>query len=146
MGSDSVQPFLEYEGKWVIILGLTSNKGSEDFQLLPLQGSDQELFERVIERCSKYGSTDQIMFVVGATQTEYIKRIRRIVPDHFFLVPGVGAQGGSLEEVCEYGLNDKVGLLVNSSRAIIYADDSIHFAEHARTAALSLQEKMSKYI
>lgn len=146
MGSDSVQPFLEYKNKWVIILGLTSNKGSQDFQHLTLKDSDAELFEAVIKRCSEYGTTDQIMFVIGATQTEYLQRIREIAPDHFFLVPGIGAQGGSLEDVCRYGMNDKVGLIVNSSRGIIYADNSPAFADHARKAAQSLQQEMEHYL
>jgi orotidine-5'-phosphate decarboxylase len=141
MGSDSVKPFLEYDNKWVIILGLTSNQGSQDFQHLVV-GENETLHERVLKTCATYGTTDQIMFVIGATQSDYIKKIRSIVPDHFFLVPGVGAQGGSLEDVCETGLNDKVGLLVNSSRGIIFASDKEDFASAARTKASELQSKM----
>ena len=145
MGSDSVQPFLEYEGKWVIILGLTSNKGSEDFQHLKVD-NERPLYESVIKTCQTYGSADQIMFVIGATQTDYIKHIRSIAPDHFFLVPGVGAQGGSLEGVCENGMNDKVGLLINSSRGIIYKSNGIDFAEAARASAQALQQKMAAFL
>ena len=141
MGSDSVKPFLEYDDKWVIILGLTSNKGSEDFQHLNVSDTEK-LHHRVLKTTADYGTTDQIMYVIGATQAEYIKEIRDIVPDHFFLVPGVGAQGGSLEEVCKNGLNDKVGLLINSSRGIIFASDGEDFAEAARDKAKALQQKM----
>jgi len=145
MGSDSVKPFLEYENKWVIILGLTSNKGSSDFQHLTV-GENETLHERVLKTCTTYGTTDQIMFVIGATQADYIKKIRSIVPDHFFLVPGVGAQGGSLEEVCKNGLNEKVGLLVNSSRGIIFASDQENFASAAREKAIALQSKMEQIL
>jgi len=145
MGSDSVKPFLEYDNKWIIILGLTSNHGSSDFQHLNV-GNDETLHERVLKTCSTYGSKDQIMFVIGATQTDYIKKIRSIVPDHFFLVPGIGAQGGSLDDVCRTGLNTKVGLLVNSSRGIIFASESDDFAQAARTKAKEIQSKMESIL
>ncbi|NNL90858.1 MAG: orotidine-5'-phosphate decarboxylase, partial [Saprospiraceae bacterium] len=142
MGSDSVKPFLEYDNKWVVILGLTSNKGSHDFQHLPV-GDSKSLHHKVIETCASYGSSDQVMFVIGATQPEHFKTIRAIVPEHFFLVPGVGAQGGSLKAVCEHGLNDQVGLLVNSSRGIIFASEGEDFANAARDSAQKLQSQMS---
>lgn len=145
MGSDSVQPFLEYEGKWVIILGLTSNKGSADFQHLKLEDG-QDLYEQVLKTCSSYGNEDQIIFVVGATQASYFSKIREIIPDHFLLVPGVGAQGGSLEDVCKYGMNDQVGLLINSSRGIIYAGSDQNFGDAAREAAIEIQEVMAKFL
>lgn len=145
MGSDSVGPFLEYDGKWVIILGLTSNKGSADFQHLELTNG-QSLFESVIQKCQEYGSPDQIMFVVGATQTDYIRQIRSLAPEHFFLVPGVGAQGGDLASVYNYGANEKVGLIVNSSRGIIYSSDGEDFADAARESALKLQNQMAQLL
>ncbi|NNF21372.1 MAG: orotidine-5'-phosphate decarboxylase [Saprospiraceae bacterium] len=145
MGSDSVQPFLAYEGKWVIILGLTSNKGSQDFQHLKLENG-KDLYEQILKTCSAYGTEDQIMFVVGATQASYFSDIRKIIPDHFLLVPGVGAQGGSLEDVCKYGMNAKVGLLVNSSRGIIYAGNGKGFGEDARQAALGIQQVMQTFL
>jgi len=141
MGHDSVKPFLDFENKWVIILGLTSNSGSADFQHLTLTDGGT-LHETVLSKCASYGSTDNIMFVIGATQSEYIARIREIVPDHFFLVPGVGAQGGNLELVAKYGLNEKVGLIVNSSRGIIYASTETDFAEKAREKASGIQSQM----
>ncbi len=145
MGADSVQPFLAYPDKWVIILGLTSNSGSHDFQHLKLK-NEKELFEQVLETAKDYGSTDQIMFVIGATQAEYLSSIRKIVPDHFFLVPGVGAQGGSLDEVYRHGANDKVGLIVNSSRGIIFAGSDHDYSDAAREAAKSLQEQMAELL
>lgn len=144
MGSDSVMPFLEYEDKWIIILGLTSNKGAEDFQHIIANG--QSLHETVIKRCAEYGTLDNTMFVIGATQTKYIENIRQIAPDHFFLVPGVGAQGGSLIEVAKTGLNDHVGLIVNSSRGIIYADNTESFADAARNKAKDLQLQMAEIL
>ncbi len=144
MGSDSVLPFLEYENKWVVLLGLTSNKGSQDFQSQLLEGG-QPLFEKVLETAKEWGSPDQLMFVIGATHPESFARIREIVPDHFFLVPGVGAQGGSLQAVCEYGMNEKCGLLINSSRGILYASNGEDFADAARAAAKELQEQMCRY-
>ena len=119
MGEDSVSPFLAYPGKWVILLALTSNKGSHDFQLTA-DAEGERLFEKVLRKSQQWGSNEQMMYVVGATQGRAFEDIRRIVPDHFLLVPGVGAQGGSLEEVCKYGMNSQCGLIVNSSRGIIY--------------------------
>jgi orotidine-5'-phosphate decarboxylase len=142
MGSDSVLPFLEYKDKWVIILGLTSNDGSLDFQHQQLVNGEK-LFSKVIATCATYGTKDQIMFVIGATQADQIKQIRTLVPDHFFLVPGVGAQGGNLQDVCTNGLNSEVGLIVNASRSIIYANSGLNFAESARSKALELQKEMA---
>ena len=153
MGEDSVTPFLEYEGKWVILLALTSNKGSEDFQLTPLHtplvgrwgpGSfkGERLFEKVLKTSQQWGTEENMMFVVGATQGKLFEAVRDIVPHHFLLVPGVGAQGGSLEEVCKYGMTDDCGLLVNSSRAIIFASQDDHFAEIAGNKARELQQQM----
>jgi len=148
MGEDSVMPFLEYEGKWVILLALTSNKGSHDFQTLPTDGKPEDetserLFERVIKTSQQWGTTENMMYVVGATQGEMFKDIRRLAPDHFLLVPGVGAQGGSLQEVCRYGMTKDCGLLVNSSRAIIYADNTELFAEVAGNKAREMQQEMA---
>jgi len=141
MGEDSVTPFLEFPNKWVILLALTSNKGADDFQFF----SDGEipLFEKVLKQSKKWGDDKNLMYVVGATRPEMFKEIRKVVPDNFLLVPGVGAQGGSLEEVCKYGMNKDIGLLVNSSRGIIYADNDENFAEKARAAALKIQEQMT---
>ena len=143
MGEDSVTPFLEgYEGKWVILLALTSNKGSFDFQLT----EDKEggrLFEKVIRKSQEWGNDENMMYVVGATRGEMFKDIRKVAPNAFLLVPGVGAQGGSLEEVCKYGMTADCGLLVNSSRAIIYADQTEHFAEVAAQKAKEVQEQMA---
>lgn len=144
MGEDSVTPFLSYPGKWAIILALTSNKGAEDFQYYTEKG--QRLFERVLSISQRWGNTDNIMYVVGATRAEMLADIRKIVPDHFLLVPGVGAQGGSLAEVAQYGMNRHCGLLVNSSRAIIYADSSEHFAETAGEKARGMQQEMAIYL
>ena len=145
MGEDSVTPFLSYKGKWVILLALTSNKGSNDFQLTEdLQG--ERLFEKVLHISQSWGSDENMMYVVGATQGQMFEDIRRIVPDHFLLVPGVGAQGGSLEEVCRYGMNDMCGLIVNSSRAIIYADKTVVFTVKAKEAARCVQEEMAVYL
>ena len=141
MGSDSVKPFLEYEGKWIALLGLTSNKGSEDFQHLKV--GEWDLFEKVIETSKEWGSSENMMYVAGATHTEYFDRIRAIVPDHFLLVPGVGAQGGSLEEVAKHGMNRDCGLLVNSSRGIIFAGSDEDYAEKAGEAARELQGQMA---
>lgn len=141
MGEDSVTPFLGYEGKWVILLALTSNKGSHDFQLT----TDHEgmpLYEKVMRKAQQWGTEENLMFVVGATQGKMFEDIRRIAPRHFLLVPGVGAQGGSLEEVCKYGMNDDCGLLVNSSRGIIYASDGEDYAEVAGEKAKELKEQM----
>ena len=163
MGEDSVTPFLGYPGKWVILLALTSNKGSGDFQLAPLSSPEGDttastdscrLFERVITKSQQWvqdasprggleGASDCLMYVVGATQGSAFADIRRLAPDHFLLVPGIGAQGGSLEEVCKYGWNDHCGLIVNSSRAIIYADSTERFAEVAAERAHEVQQQMA---
>lgn len=142
MGEDSVSPFLSYQGKWVILLALTSNKGSRDFQLTAdMRG--ERLFEKVLTTSQLWGDLSQMMYVVGATQGSLFADIRRLAPRHFLLVPGVGAQGGSLEEVCKYGMTADCGLLVNSSRGIIYADHSEHYAEVAGEKARELQQQMS---
>ncbi len=141
MGRDSVEPFLGYENKWVVLLALTSNKGSSDFQL-NTDENGTKLYEHVLSTSQEWVDEKQMMYVVGATQGERFADVRRIVPNHFLLVPGVGAQGGSLQEVCRYGMNDACGLLVNSSRGIIYADSTERFAEAAAEAAKSLQEQM----
>lgn len=143
MGEDSVTPFLDFEGKWVILLALTSNKGSADFQTLPCNNESEQLFEHVIETAQEWASPEQLMFVVGATQAHKIQMIREMAPDNFFLVPGVGAQGGDLSAVCKGGFNKDVGLLVNSSRGIIYADEGVGFAEAARGKAQEIQREMS---
>ena len=141
MGEDSVTPFLGYEGKWVILLALTSNKGSHDFQLTT-DPEGMPLYEKVMRKAQQWGTEENLMFVVGATQGKMVEDIRRIAPRHFLLVPGVGAQGGSLEEVCKYGMNDDCGLLVNSSRGIIYASDGEDYAEVAGEKAKELKEQM----
>lgn len=141
MGEDSVKPFLGYDGKWVVLLALTSNKGSLDFQLTE-DKEGQRLFEKVLRTSLQWGNDENMMYVVGATRGSLFEDVRAIVPDHFLLVPGVGAQGGSLEEVCRYGMNSQCGLLVNSSRGIIFADSSEHFAEVAHNKAFELQQQM----
>lgn len=142
MGEDSVTPFLGYDGKWVILLALTSNKGSHDFQLT--ESTDGEkLFQKVLRKSQEWAGNDQMMYVVGATQGQAFEEIRKIVPDHFLLVPGIGAQGGSLSEVCKYGMTQDCCLLVNSSRAIIYADNTENFANAAAEAAKAVQEEMA---
>ncbi|MGB0984194.1 MAG: orotidine-5'-phosphate decarboxylase [Saprospiraceae bacterium] len=143
MGSDSVKPFLDFENKWVILLALTSNGGSQDFQMETLGNDGVPLYEKVMRKAQEWGSTDQLMYVVGATHPKKFEDIRRIAPEHFLLVPGVGAQGGDLEQLCHYGLNDECGLLVNSSRGIIYAGSDSDFAEKARASALKLQQQMA---
>ena len=142
MGEDSVTPFLGYEGKWVILLALTSNKGSHDFQLTT-EPDGERLFEKVIRTSQQWGNEDNMMYVVGATQGKMFEDIRKVAPDSFLLVPGVGAQGGSLEEVCRYGMTKDCGLLVNSSRGIIYASDGEDYAEVAGQKAKELQEQMA---
>lgn len=142
MGIDSVQPFLGFEGKWVILLALTSNAGSSDFQLLRHTPDDQPLYESVMRKSQAWGTPDTLMYVVGATHPEYFAEIRRIAPAHFLLVPGVGAQGGDLQALCTHGLNDHCGLLVNSSRGILYASSGLDFAEAARHSAKALQTDM----
>ena len=144
MGHDSVEPFLEFPDKHTILLALTSNSGASDFQTKKLQGV--ELYKQVLKRSTEYVNAENLMYVVGATQASYLAEIRKLVPDHFLLVPGVGAQGGSLAEVCQYGLNDKVGLLVNSSRGIIYASQGKDFGEAARAKAMELQHEMAHYL
>lgn len=142
MGEDSVKPFLEYDNKWVILLALTSNKGSHDFQLTE-DKQGERLFEKVLKKSQEWGTTENLMYVVGATQGKMFEDIRRIVPNHFLLVPGVGAQGGSLQEVCKYGMTKDCGLLVNSSRGIIYASKDENFAEIAAQKAKELQLEMA---
>jgi orotidine-5'-phosphate decarboxylase len=147
MGEDSVTPFLEYKNKWVILLALTSNQGSFDFQARKLnEGSGNYLFEEVLYASRVWGSPDNMMYVVGATKAEMMTDIRKIVPEHFLLVPGVGAQGGSLSDVAKYGMNKQCGLLVNSSRGIIYASSGEDFAEKAREEAKKLQVEMSQLL
>ena len=143
MGEDSVMPFLEYAEKWVILLALTSNKGSRDFQLTA-DAKGERLFEKVLQTSQHWGNDENMMYVVGATQGKMFEDIRRIVPNHFLLVPGVGAQGGSLHEVCRFGLNKDCGLLVNSSRGIIYADNTPAFASAAAEKARELQQEMAE--
>ncbi|MCY7349154.1 MAG: orotidine-5'-phosphate decarboxylase [Cytophagaceae bacterium] len=164
MGRDSVTPFLDFPGKWVILLALTSNPGSEDLQQLRITNYElritddetqvrrsqlrieQPLFERVIQTAQTWATSDQLMFVVGATQAESLTRIRELAPDNFLLVPGVGAQGGSLEEVSKYGMNAQCGLLVNASRSILYASTDAHFAEAAGAEAHRMQQEMTRYL
>ena len=141
MGSDSVTPFLEFEDKWAIVLALTSNKGGLDFQKIESKDGKQ-LFEKVLETSQTWGTDKNMMYVVGSTRSEQLSEIREIIPNHFLLVPGVGVQGGSVEEVAKYGMNDECGLLVNSSRGIIYASTEVDFAEKAREEAQKLQFKM----
>lgn len=147
MGSDSVKPFMKFPDKWVILLALTSNQGSFDFQHLVINETGRRLFEEVLHRSYQWGaSPDNMMFVVGATQANLLTHVRQIVPDHFLLVPGVGAQGGSLEEVARYGMNRECGLLVNSSRGIIFASQDKHFAEAAANEALKMQQQMAQLL
>lgn len=142
MGEDSVKPFMTYPEKWVILLALTSNKGAADFQYLKNRETGDQFFESVLKISQNWGNTENMMYVVGATKAEKLKEIRQIVPDHFLLVPGVGAQGGSLEEVAKNGMNSHCGLLVNSSRGIIYASTGVDFAEKAGKAAKAVQQEM----
>lgn len=153
MGEDSIKPFLQYPGKWAIVLGLTSNNGAADFEMLSLISGNGEsylrppyLYERVLETVTKWGNTDNLMFVVGATQAEEFSNIRRIIPDHFLLVPGVGAQGGSLKAISEKAMNKDCGLLINASRSIIYASSGTDFAEKAAVEAKRIHEEMKGYI
>ncbi|NHN26887.1 orotidine-5'-phosphate decarboxylase [Flavobacterium jejuense] len=148
MGKDSVEPFLTFENKHTIMLALTSNEGAFDFQTNPeLSGiNGRELYKQVLETSKKWKNSENLMYVVGATKAEYFTEIRKIVPNSFLLVPGVGAQGGSLSEVCKYGMNESIGLLINSSRGIIYASNGIDFAEKAREEALKLQQEMKQII
>lgn len=144
MGKDSVEPFLAFEDKHTIMLALTSNEGAFDFQTLKIDG--RELYKQVIETSTEWKNSHRLMYVVGATKAEYLSEIREIIPNSFLLVPGVGAQGGSLEEVCKYGMNHHVGLLINSSRGIIYASKDHDFAEAARAEALKLQQQMQRIL
>lgn len=144
MGKDSVKPFLDFENKWTIVLGLTSNEGAFDFQYL--KNENQELFKTVIQKVSEWGTDENLMFVIGATKTAQLKEVRDLIPNHFLLVPGVGAQGGSLEEVSKIGMNADIGLLVNASRQIIFASNGEDFAEKAREEALKLQIEMATYL
>lgn len=141
MGSDSVKPFLEFENKWVILLGVTSNEGGKDFQFLESDG--KPLYQHVMAKSKEWGTADNMMYVVGATRPEYLSDIRQTIPDHFLLVPGVGAQGGDLQEVCKHGMNAQCGLLINSTRGIIYASNGEDFAERAREEAMKLQAEMA---
>lgn len=141
MGEDSVSPYLSYKEKWTILLAATSNPGSKDFQELKLK-EDEQLYERVIKKSNEWGSADNLMYVIGATRPESLLSVRNLVPDHFLLIPGVGAQGGSLELVCKHGMNNQCGLIVNSSRGIIYAGNNLDFADAAAHAARSVQEEM----
>jgi orotidine-5'-phosphate decarboxylase len=144
MGEDSVKPFLSYSGKWIVVLALTSNKGAEDFQFF--KSGETRLFEQVIDRSNRWGTNENMMYVVGATKAAMLADIRRIIPDHFLLVPGVGAQGGSLQEVAKYGLTPDCGLIVNSSRNIIYASAGLDFAEKAREEAARMQQEMQQLL
>ncbi|HRN41011.1 MAG TPA: orotidine-5'-phosphate decarboxylase [Vicingus sp.] len=141
MGADSVTPFLEFKNKWVILLALTSNKGADDFQFF--ESVDEKLFEKVLKQSKNWGNDENLMYVVGATRPEMFTEIRKLVPDSFLLVPGVGAQGGELSEVCKYGMNKDCGLLVNSSRGIIYAGNDENFAKKSREEALKIQKEMA---
>ena len=145
MGEDSVTPFLGYDNTWVILLALTSNKGSHDFQLTE-DAQGERLFEKVLRKSQEWAGDDRMMYVVGATQGRMFEDIRKVVPNHFLLVPGVGAQGGSLEEVCKYGMTKDCGLIVNSSRGIIYAGKGHDFADAARQAAKEVQQQMAEQL
>ena len=145
MGEDSVKPFLKYDDKWVILLALTSNKGSQDFQFTT-DANGERLFEKVLKTSQNWATDEQMMYVVGATQGSMFTDIRKVAPNHFLLVPGVGAQGGSLAEVVKYGMNKQCGLLVNSSRQILYASSGIDFAEQAKDEAIKVQEEMAGYL
>lgn len=146
MGSDSIMPFLSYPDKWTIVLALTSNQGGLDFQLNKDEETGLHLYQQVIQKVNEWGNPDNLMYVVGATRGELFTEIRKVAPDHFLLVPGVGAQGGSLEEVCKYGMNQEIGLIVNATRSIIYASQGKDFAEKARQEALKLQQEMEKIL
>jgi orotidine-5'-phosphate decarboxylase len=145
MGKDSVSPFLEYENKWVIVLALTSNQGAFDFQFSKDTENQKHLFENVLERSSQWGTKNNMMYVVGATKAEMLKDVRQIIPEHFLLVPGVGAQGGSLDAVVKNGATQEKGLIINSSRGIIYADQTENFAKVSAEKSMELQKEMSKY-
>ncbi|MEA1887379.1 MAG: orotidine-5'-phosphate decarboxylase [Bacteroidota bacterium] len=144
MGEDSVTPFLEYPGKWVILLALTSNKGADDFQYHP--GDENSLYKLVLKKSQSWADKENMMYVLGATRAEMLKEVREIVPHHFLLIPGIGAQGGSLDEVVDHGMNSSCGLLVNSSRGIIYADNTEKYASVAKTKACELQKQMEAHL
>lgn len=144
MGEDSVKPFLQFENKWAIVLGLTSNKGSHDFQLQ--QVGSKLLYEQVFEKVMEWGTPDNLMFVVGATQGAQLKQVRAICPQHFFLIPGVGAQGGDVPTVCTHAMNDDAGILINVSRGIIYSGNDTHFAEASHDAAKAYQQEMAVFL
>lgn len=144
MGADSVQPFLKFDGKWAIVLGLTSNAGSADFQLQP--SGDELLYQRVLRTVASWGTPGNTMFVIGATRTEQLREIRAMLPEHFFLVPGVGAQGGDVDTVCSNAMNKDAGLLINVSRGVIFAGNGTDFAEKARDAARAYQQQMARYL
>ncbi|MGZ3864286.1 MAG: orotidine-5'-phosphate decarboxylase [Bacteroidia bacterium] len=144
MGSDSVKPFLTYKDKWVVLLALTSNEGAFDFQTKELDS--KKVFEAVLETSKAWGNDENMMYVIGATKAQWLEGIRKIIPNHFLLIPGVGAQGGSLEEVCKYGLTKDIGLLINSSRQIIYASNKEDFAAQASTEAAKIMKEMTKYL
>jgi orotidine-5'-phosphate decarboxylase len=146
MGRDTVQPFLEYAGRWAVLLALTSNPSASDFELTPTGASGEMLYERVLKTSMLWGNTDNTMYVVGATKAEMLSNIRRIAPEHFLLAPGVGEQGGSLDEVAKHGMNSRCGLLVSSSRAIIFADSSENFADVAGKKAHEMQQQMAGYL
>ena len=152
MGEDSIRPFLEYDNKWTIVLGLTSNKGSQDFEMLKVQNEMEEhlrseyLYEKVLKTIAKWGTQNNLMFVVGATQAAEFENIRNIIPEHFLLVPGVGFQGGSLEEVSKFAMNKNCGILVNASRAVIYAGDKENYAEEAQIIAEQYQVEMKRHL
>jgi len=146
MGEDSVKPFMTYPDKWVILLALTSNQGAADFQFIESKENGEKLFETVLKKSQNWGTEENLMYVVGATKAEKLKEIREIVPNHFLLVPGVGAQGGSLHEVAHNGMNSKCGLLVNSSRGIIYASSDVDFAGKAREVARKVQQEMEELL
>ena len=144
MGEDSVAPFLQHKDKWAIVLGLTSNKGAEDFELQKM--GKEYLYEKVLKTISQWGNTENLMFVIGATQAEEFTNIRKIIPDHFILVPGVGAQGGSLKDISEKAMNKDCGILVNASRAVIYASNGEDFAERAAEIAKEYQKEMKNFL
>jgi len=146
MGYDTVSAFLTRNDKWVIILAVTSNKSAEDFQFLKVNESDETLYEKVLSTSQKWGTVDNIMYVAGATRPEQILRIRKYIPDHFLLVPGIGAQGGSLEEVAKHGIHSRCGLIINTSRAVIFADDTQNFARTANLKAVELQKQMESIL
>lgn len=152
MGEDSIRPFLEYENKWTIVLGLTSNMGARDFEMLKIQNGDEQqlrsdyLYEKVLKKVSQWGTMENLMFVIGATQATEFENIRNIIPDHFLLVPGVGFQGGSLQDISKYAMSKDCGLLVNASRAIIYASPEEDYAAEARAISEQYQSEMKSYL